>query len=326
MKNSNKILLVAPSTYGFYDHIVKGFERSGFEVRFYDEHRFLPFSRLLFKLPRKILEVVHQSYFKEILMDNLDVDIVLMVRCEYLKNGTLECYRRLLPKAKFIMYQWDFQANLPNLLSQYKYFDEIYSFDKKDCIKFGFKHKPLFFNSNHIEARNSKKEFLFCFVGTDHSDRYFQIQQFLAKNMPLKEQVLLHLYRPLRSIILSCVKDIAFLIKRDLSIYKTKPLNENETLLAMASSDIILDFTPENQDGLTMRTLEALGLCRKLVTTNSSVKEYDFYSPNNILIISGDNMEVSSEFLDSVYTQVPSEILDKYFVNEWVKEFVPKSE
>ena len=49
-----------------------------------------------------------------------------------------------------------------------------------------------------------------------------------------------------------------------------------------SDSRCILDAPQAGQVGLTIRTIECLGAKRKLVTTNSDIKNYDFYNENNI--------------------------------------------
>ncbi|MEK5777604.1 lipopolysaccharide biosynthesis protein, partial [Acinetobacter nosocomialis] len=62
-----------------------------------------------------------------------------------------------------------------------------------------------------------------------------------------------------------------------------------------AKSNIILDISHPGQSGLTMRTFEAIGAGKKLITTNTNIKEYPFYNANNIFIISRDELVLEKD-------------------------------
>ena len=72
------------------------------------------------------------------------------------------------------------------------------------------------------------------------------------------------------------------------------------------------------QTGLTMRTIETLGAKKKLITTNPHVKEYDFYRPENILIVDRYNPVITKEFLDAPWKEIPENIYKKYSISSWL--------
>ena len=57
-------------------------------------------------------------------------------------------------------------------------------------------------------------------------------------------------------------------------------------------SKIIVEIQRNDQIGLSFRIFEALGYRKKLVTTNTDVVNYDFYNPQNILVIDENNIEI----------------------------------
>ncbi|EHU4848405.1 hypothetical protein OTE47_001468 [Vibrio vulnificus] len=320
------ILLIAPSTYGFYNHIICSISKLENKVAFFDEHAINKGSmhaKLFYKLSSGIIMSVHTRYIKKIINSTqLNYDIVIVIRGEYLNSRALKTLKVAFKDAVFIMYQWDFEKNLPLLKSQVSYFDAVYSFDKHDSNKFGFVHKPLFFNTLHESFSGVRKKYLFNFVGTDHSDRNKVIKDFIEANDVSIDQFFLHLFRPKKSILLNALKNPKFLFDRDLSLYKHFPLDEESTIKSMAESEIIVDITQPEQTGLTMRTLEALGLKRKLVTTNKDVVNYDFYHPNNVFLIDRNSLKVPKSFIDSEYVELHESIYNKYHVDNWVKELI----
>ncbi len=83
-------------------------------------------------------------------------------------------------------------------------------------------------------------------------------------------------------------------------------------------SRIVLDVQKPMQIGQTMRSFEALGSKRKLITTNSDIANYDFYHPDNILIIDRHHPIVPPSFLHSNYTPLPQEIYTSYSLSNWL--------
>ncbi len=71
-----------------------------------------------------------------------------------------------------------------------------------------------------------------------------------------------------------------------------------------------------------MRTLETLGARKKLVTTNSSVKFYDFYSEDNISIIDRNNPVISERFLNTPYKNVEPHVYRRYSLSGWLEEII----
>ncbi|MCV4677987.1 hypothetical protein OFC08_34485, partial [Escherichia coli] len=55
-----------------------------------------------------------------------------------------------------------------------------------------------------------------------------------------------------------------------------EPLSQSEVVEMMKCSEIIIDIHHPRQRGLTMRTIECIGLNKKIITTNEDIKKYDF--------------------------------------------------
>jgi hypothetical protein len=85
-------------------------------------------------------------------------------------------------------------------------------------------------------------------------------------------------------------------------------------------SKIILDINHPKQIGLTMRTLEALGAQRKLITTNADVANYDFYNKSNILIINRLHPIIDEDFLIEPFIPSDKSILAKYNIKGWISD------
>ena len=102
----------------------------------------------------------------------------------------------------------------------------------------------------------------------------------------------------------------------------TERISVEEMLKNFRESKCILEINKDNSKGYTMRTFDAIGLKKKLITTNKSVVNEDFYRPNNILVIDEENIVIPKEFIDSPYEELPKEIYEKYSLEIWVKQLM----
>ena len=81
----------------------------------------------------------------------------------------------------------------------------------------------------------------------------------------------------------------------------------------------MLDFLDNVHNGLSFRVFESLRFSKKLITNNQSIRDYDFYSPNNILIWekSIDKHKIL-EFLEKNYEKLDRNIVEKYSFSSWI--------
>ena len=75
-----------------------------------------------------------------------------------------------------------------------------------------------------------------------------------------------------------------------------KSLNGDQIIELYNQSKVILDINHPGQKGLTMRTFEAIGAGKKLITTNSEIKKYPFYNKTNFLVIDRKNIRLNKDF------------------------------
>jgi len=81
---------------------------------------------------------------------------------------------------------------------------------------------------------------------------------------------------------------------------------------------VVLDVQHPKQTGLTMRTIEMIGMHKKLITTNQSIRKYDFYNPVNIAVIDRNDIKIPEGFLDKPYSEIEDAIYNKYSLESWI--------
>lgn len=73
-------------------------------------------------------------------------------------------------------------------------------------------------------------------------------------------------------------------------------------------SRVLIDLKREEHNGLSLRFFEAMNYQNKIITNNQSVKEYDFYHPNNIFVTDYNDISGLKEFIALPYMDIKTEI------------------
>lgn len=219
--------------------------------------------------------------------------------------------KKISPNIKLIIWYWN-PVGASIDLKEFSGLDiEIWSFDPNDCKKHGLKYNTQFFIEKNLEYINnsSKCEQDVFYVGVD-KDRSKILSK--LKNIFDKEHI---------SYKFNLVKNGNK--NNDYGIEYCEPLEYKDVLNNISQSKAVIDLVAEGQNGLTLRPLEALFLKKKLITNMLSIKEYDFYSPENIFIIGEDDDTKLKEFLCSGYDSTLYDYFcNKYSFKEWINRFL----
>lgn len=323
MLRQKNILFFSPSFFGYEKEIQNKMEEMGARVIFYDERPFTSsIEKALLKINPNIFYRKLDDYFLNIFNDvkSEHFDYIFFLKCETPTEKILDMFRIHFKDAKFCLYMWDSISNVKNIESKFKYFDLISSFDKKDSLENNFNFRPLFYNDSYRIPLEKDKQFTYdiCSFGTIHSDRFKIISKVEeeAKNKGLNTyffnflqgQFMYYYYRITK-------KEFKHSHINDFSFEKK---SSQEITNIIRISKAVLDIQHPNQTGLTMRTIEMLGMNKKIITTNTDIKNYDFYHPNNISIINRDSIEIDPNFLNSEYEPIDKEVYDKYSLKNWI--------
>lgn len=262
---------------------------------------------------KKYAKKQQMKILKDIKKKKIIIDVVFVLAGQDLLPSTLETLKKLFSEAKFVWYMWD----NTNKLSEYKdnklYFDTIISFDIIEAKKENLEYLPLFYIK---EENRINKIYDLCFIGADHS-----VRKEIIKNV-LKQYKFDKVFIYLLSNKFNKIKSFFSKKHREcVSFLRLKELNYEKVIEVMASSKCILDIPNPNQTGLTMRTIEAMGVHSKLITTNKAIKKYDFYNKDNIFILDeeSDSMNIQ-EFLLGKYSEVDENIIKEYDLEHWISK------
>lgn len=320
-----KILFFAPAFFSYENKIASKMETMGAIVDIYDVRSITSArDRALLKISPDFFKKQSISYYEEILEKNKekDYDYILIVKCDMTPVDILKKFRLVFPNAKLCLYLWDSVKNISGVLDKFQYFDTLHSFDLSDCKQYTqLKFRPLFYTDEfHKDCKAKEYKYDISFTGTIHSDRYDVIKQVRKiaedKNLRcfwfcyLQSKFIYYFYK---------VTKREFR-RTQMCDFNFEKMGSKDIAYVVDGSKAVLDIQHPKQTGLTMRTIEMVGMNKKLITTNASIKEYDFYDPSNICIINRNNVELDYKFLYSHYKPLNEDVYRYYSLSSWILE------
>lgn len=318
-----RILFFSAHLFGYQNDIRLAMESVGAIVDYYDER---PANNFLVKgvirINRNLLAGYINHYYNKIIKETLqkEYDYVFFIKGESISASNVRRLKQFHPEANFIIYHWDSIANNSNAQNLLPYFDRVFSFDKIDCERLGLHFLPLFYTPDYANIPYYDKEIKYdmLFVGTTHSDRYKLVKRIEEQIIKMGGLCLTWFYFPSKISYYKMKIQNSYLRQIPVHTFHFKPMSKELLLQLYAGSRIIIDVQHPKQTGLTMRCIETLGAKRKLITTNYYITEYDFYNPDNILVVDRNLPYVPEKFLNEPYRDTPKEIYESYSIKNWL--------
>lgn len=295
----------------------------GAEVDFFDERSVTSASeRALLKINPYIFERKSRKYYEDILeKEQKRYDYVFIIKADMIPGKSLQKIRTKYADAKLCLYLYDSIKNIPGILKKLPYFDVKYSFDLNDCSLYPeLKLRPLFYADEFRREKGEEESYQYdiSFCGTIHSDRYKIIRK--IEDICKKKAYKMYWFGYLQSKFMYYYYKVTKPEFRNTSIstFTYTKLNSSNIANIVNNSKVVLDIQHPRQTGLTMRTIEMVGMKKKIITTNKEIKKYDFYKPENICVIDRDNITIPDEFLNIPYQTLDKETYEKYSLDQWV--------
>ena len=319
-----RILFIAPKLFGIPENIIQSLQSFGALIDYYDERPANSFIvKALIRINRNLIGAYINKYHSSIITktEHTQYNYIFFIKGESFSEHNLQILINKHPEAKSIVYHWDSIANNRNALNLLKKFDYKFSFDRFDCEKFEMSFLPLFYYDHYSDISSDKTNFKYdiMFVGTAHSDRYIIIKQISSQVRRMNKQCYIYFFFQGRLMFYKYVLQNKESRDIDKSNVHFDSLSFQELFQLYERSKTIVDVHHPRQSGLTLRCMETLGARRKLVTTNNDIINYDFYNPNNILILDRLNPSIPREFLETPYHEIPIEIYKKYSLSSWIQ-------
>ena len=315
------ILLISPEFHGYQNEFINELNLKGHNVVFISlTFKLNFFQKVLNKLSKKYIQNKFCHYLKNEIQKNKELNferIVLIYGGYSFTPKNFNFLKTTFKNAKFIYYNWDSVKNNPGSLDYYSLFDDYFSFDLIDCKEYGYMRLDNWFTKcNKINEKPNYDCGILMTFCKSKIEGYLKIKNALPSTINLKE----YLVMPNRTHI---IREIIFDHKRFRKIDSSKiyknPLSLNESISFYNDCQAVIDVPLDGQNGLTTRTFEVLKQEKKLITTNQIIKEYEFYTPNNIFIVDDEHAKVPKEFFETPFDKNYS-ISDKYSLKSFVQK------
>lgn len=313
----------------FVEHIKKidydVYEFFNEDIPLYEISKIQKLENIFHRFFRKDQQYIHKIYNKnfnnhckkklqELKKYDTQFDYCLIIRGDLIPEFVIKHAGAI--SNKMVDFQLDGLSVSSKILDYHKYFDRIFVFDPEDV-----KRHPSF---NLVFLPN-------CYFGeTDFTQPseidLLYIGQFLEK----RHQQLSSIHNYLESQQMHYSSYTSLYQGRDFIPLHHKILHHKisttyqENIDFVKKSKTLIDFKRDEHDGLSLRFFEAMQYGKKIITDNVSVKNYDFYHPNNIFVTNYVNLEGLVDFLQSPYQSLPSELVEKYSFKNWINTILNK--
>lgn len=234
-------------------------------------------------------------------------DLCFIIRPDLLGRKILDKIKNTIPIRKAVY--WDSFKKIRDSENTLLFFNEHFSFEKEDCIKFHLKPITNFYI--HKASSIIIPEYDAFFFGAKDS-RFEKIKTLFE-----------YLYKKgwkAKGLLVGKKTKINNNIFLEITQHRI-PFSECYTF--SENTKIVVDICHPDQEGLSIRPFEAIGLKRKLITNNLNIKNYDFYNENNIFIINDfENLDIPNSFLNTPFEELPQNIYEKYHISNWLKNIL----
>lgn len=320
MNAAKKILIIAPVSLGYTKYIKEAcnqYPNVDAEILYFSKtpekfwsrtlqgnlfHRVQGFFLKLFFSGKEIQRIRESNRIMNLLSEPGNYDIIFIIRPDFLTDEGLN-YIKSFTK-KFIAYYWDSIRRFPRKAEIVDFFDLVYSFDRFDVEKY-----DLVFLTNYIFEESNHAQ---------HDCLFFNICYYDPYRFPLLENLAQYLKEKSWTYSIQ-VKHKRMFRKQHTEVITT-PKSVQEVSQLIQKAKILVDIQNKKQTGLSFRVFEALGHRKKLITTNKDIVNYDFYHPQNILVLDPEQIEIPEDFVFSPYVEIDEAVFAKYKIKNWVKE------
>ncbi|SNA31720.1 glycosyltransferase [Flavobacterium psychrophilum] len=318
---SQKICIISFDHWNYDKHIVdklneKGIDSfhikiGGFKHKNIGTRIINTFSKIVLGKNPKIKK--RQEHIIKMLEEKGFQDQILVINPEVI---SLEYHQKIKKfTSKYIAYLYDSVERCPIEHLLHGVFNEIYSFDKGDVKEYGFKETT---NYNYLEKQpitdglSIKNQVLYIASFDNRLEKVMLLKQAFEKIKVSYKFIIVgkktSLYK-LKNVFSSKILGIEF---------KRNRIKQNDLKELYSQTQAILDLVRDNQSGLSFRVFEAMAFQKKIITNNKNIVGYNFYNPNNILVLENENYIFDKAFFDTNYKPLSDEIYYQYTLDNWV--------
>ena len=258
---------------------------------------------------RELMVELKRRELSDTLAQHTHFDYALFIRADVYPEKFL---KEIKNKSGFMVnYPWDGIARFATAPAQISLFDRYYAFDPADLHRYPAARPATSFYFDCLPPLDEPPGDDIYFVGAHRNDRTDAIVRFCRHAQ-------------------SAGWPLDFQIARDgnpqaeqhypvSNIHFHNGITYRTHLDHARRARVLADFVISTHNGLSLRTFEAIGYGKKLITTNTEVKKYDFYHPDNFFVWDGQCFDGMDEFLATPYHDTGNTLRQKYSFGNWIR-------
>lgn len=274
-----RILFIGNGFYNYEKNIEQEFVKRGAEVFYFSssinitKYIFLLKILTLILSDRQLFSLLSKKLLKVIKEQPDTIDYIFINKGVSFRKKHVELLNEKYPNVPTVLYFWDSLNRVENkdlLLSSYS---GIMTFDRLDSLRYNIKFRPLFYViEDKVPCSDIKYDI--SFVGNMHSIRFAVLRK--IKRMLISNGINYNFKLYINKYIYFIQKYIFHTISNeDDDILTTSVIPYKDYLNISRHSNVILDISHPLQSGLTIRSIESIGLCKKILTTNEDIVNYN---------------------------------------------------
>lgn len=317
-----KVVLISPDFFNLSTIIKDEIEKNGYECKWFDDRPSKKtIDKILLRISLKLEKGKINRYFNSIIeyckQEKPSKLIVIIGQCFSVKHYKL--LKEACPDIELVFYNWDSIANFPITKDNFTFFDRAYSFDLTDCKKYDIPFLPLFYS---YEKEKGVEDLDYSVIVTVKKGKYADLHNITSQLDEKYQNKFSHLYLQSKSLYRYYKMSDKTFKKAKKDEFTYDRLDPKKVEEVFNRSKMVVDIVMAKQAGLTIRTIDTLHLKKKLITNNENIKEYPFYTPQNILVCKdGDKIDFDSDFFTKPFDENHS-VDESYSLQSFVKKLL----
>ena len=339
------VLFLAPKVANIYLDIITELKRQGYEVDYYeyksyklDPHYLKGYVKYGKVFSSKLISsyFIKRDWTKLLASEpyNKVYDYLFVIDGYSLHPCLFESLRKRNTHIKTINYLFDSTYSNYEFNVHFPYFDKVATFDLSDSKKYAINLLPIYWPL--LKNEYVSQDIDMFGLGSDVGQRFqlFSSLNDYSNKYNLRSFIKIYL-KPVDNISKYKLKYkiVETLSSKSVMVppfHFSSPIVTNQSLSTsdymhmIMRSKIVIDSNAPHQDGLTARFMWALGAGRKIITTNKAVRQYDFYTPEQIYVVEDIEGLISNSHFDNfvqsdfkMQNNIRSKI-ETYRIDKWL--------
>jgi len=317
---SKNIMLIMPDFFQTQSNITKALEKKGYNVfLFSDRPKETRVSKALIRINRKLLFLSTEKYINKILNETKGITFyrVIIINGQSFCKSHLDRLFKETKMNKSVFYMWDSIDRYKYTRKFLKLFDYSITFNILDFENGEFDYfLPLYIPAEYCNIDNNKVLYDLSFIGTARPAKYRHIVEIRKECERNGLAFFEYLYLPWKVMFYFYKLTNINFKNAKITEFKFEKMNLSNIKKIYSETEYILDVGYEYEGGLSLRLFEAIGMNKKIILTNKTIKKYSFFNKSNFFVFDG-IINLEDVFFTSTYVD-NSLLTNTLTIDKWI--------